>query len=184
MSLRNTRTAYGWIAIALHWIGAAAMIALWWTGENLEHAVGRPARLAALTQHISVGMLLFALLAARVIWTLTQPKPEPLETRKLFEVAAKVVQWAFLAVVAVLILTGPLAIWTVGRPVPVFDWFEIPSFMGRNHMAHEATEGAHKLVAELFLPLLAIHVLGALKHVVFDRDATLQRMLWVRRRNA
>jgi len=181
MSLGNTRTAYGWIAIALHWITAASMVALWYTGENFENAVGRPARILAYGQHVSVGMVLFAFLAAKLVSSFAQPKPEPLERNKWLQLAAKLVQWAFLALIAVLIVTGPLAIWFNGRPINVFDLVQIPSPLPRNHDLHEVSEWVHKRAEGLFLPLLALHVLGALKHIVFDRDATLQRILWVKR---
>lgn len=46
---------------------------------------------------------------------------------------------------------------------------------------HEAAEEIHGSVSKLFWPLIALHVAGALKRLVVDRDATLGRMLWVRR---
>ncbi len=179
--LTNSRAAFGWIAIALHWIAAAGMLVLWYTGEGFEHSVGRPARMAALGQHVTIGMVLFVFLAARVIWSLTQPKPEPLETRRIFVILARAVQWLFLAQIAVLILTGPLAIWSMGRPLELTNGLIIPSPLPRFHPLHEACEQVHALASNLLWPLLALHVLGALKHLVFDRDRTVQRMLWVKR---
>ena len=180
MQLGNTRTAYGWIAIALHWISAAGVIALYFLGETLEEAVGRPAKAAAMLNHVSVGVLVFTFLAARLIWSASQPKPAPLETRKWFALAAKVVAIAFLAMIAIQIITGPLIVWSGGRALQVFDWFAIPSpFPQRIRWLHEATELPHKLAPNLCWPLISLHVGGALKHLVSDRDKTLPRMLWV-----
>lgn len=180
MQLGNTRTAYGWIAIALHWISAVGVIVLYFLGDTLEEAVGRPAKAAAYLNHVSVGVLLFTFLAARLIWSATQSKPAPLETRKWFALAAKVVAIAFLAMIAIQIITGPLIVWSGGRALQVFDWFAIPSpFPQRIGWLREAAELPHKLAPNLFWPLLILHVGGALKHVVIDRDKTLLRMLWV-----
>jgi cytochrome b561 len=180
--LGNSRTAYGWAAIALHWISAGGMIALYFLGEQLEDAVGRPARMAAQTLHVSVGVLLSTFMAARLLWSFSQPHPEPLERNRFFRLAAMAVHLTFLAMIAVLIITGPLAVWSTGRPLQVFDWFAIPSpFATRMREVHEAAETVHGLASKLFWPLIILHVGGALKHLVINRDRTLQRMLWVRR---
>ena len=88
MALGNTRAAYGWAAIALHWISAVGVIVLYLLGEQLEEAVGRPAKVAAMASHVSVGMLFFTFLAARLLWSLSQPRPEPLEQRRVLRIAA------------------------------------------------------------------------------------------------
>ena len=182
MSLRNTRAAYGWAAIALHWISAVGVVALYLLGDQVEEAPDRAAKVAAQDLHTSVGVLLFTFLAARLLWSLSQPKPDPLETSRWLRLGAKVVQGLFLAMIAVLIVTGPLAVWSTGRPIAVFDLFSLPSpFPGRVRWLHEAAEEVHELASKLFWPLIALHVGGALKHLVLDRDSTVQRMLWPRR---
>ena len=181
MSLTNSRTAYGWAAIALHWISAAGVILLYFTGEQLEEAEGRAAKLAAMAQHVSIGMLLLSFLAARLLWSAAQPKPAPLETNRLFRLAAQWVQILFLAMIAVQIVTGPLVVWANGRAIQVFDWFALASpFPGKVEWLHEVAESLHKLAPNLLWPLLGLHVLGALKHLLIDRDATFRRMLWVK----
>lgn len=182
MSLANTRAGYGWVAIALHWISAVGVIVLYLLGERLEEAEGRAAKLAAMANHVSVGMLLFTFLAARLIWTATQPQPAPLEHNRALNIAAKAIQGLFLLMILVQIVTGPLVIWSNARGIAIFDWGMIPSpFPAKVPWLHEAAEVAHKLAPNVLWPLLALHVLGALKHAVIDRDATLRRMLWVKR---
>jgi cytochrome b561 len=181
MSLKNTRAAYGWAAIALHWISAVGVIALYLTGDAAGEAEGRSAKLAATAQHVSIGMLLLAFLAARLLWSLSQPKPVPLDSNPMLQFAAKAVQALFLAMIAIQIVTGPLAIWAGAQPIAVFDAFALPSpFAARVEWLQEAAEEIHELAPKLLWPLLGLHVLGALKHVIIDRDATLRRMLWVK----
>jgi cytochrome b561 len=182
MRLHNTRAAYGWAAIALHWITAAGVVALYLLGENMEEASGRAAKLAARDLHVSVAAMLFAFLAARVLWSASQPAPHPLERNRGLQIAAKAVQGLFLAMIVVLLITGPLAVWSTGRPIVVFDLFSIPSpFPARIRWLHEAAGEVHGAATKLFWPLIVLHVAGALKHMIVDRDRTLQRMLWVRR---
>jgi cytochrome b561 len=99
----------------------------------------------------------------------------------MLRLAAKAVQGLFLVMIAVLLVTGPLAVWSAGRPIEVFDVLAIPSpFPVRIDWLHEATEEIHGAATKLFWPLIALHVAGALKHLLLDRDDSLRRILWVR----
>jgi cytochrome b561 len=178
MSLTNTRQGYGWIAIALHWISAAGVILLYFLGEALEEAP-KAEKAAAFAQHVSVGMLLITFLAARLIWTATQPAPEKLEQDRRLQILSSAVQGLFLLMILIQIVTGPLVVWSNARPIAVFDLVQIASpFAVKVHWLHEAAETAHKIAPNAFWPLLGLHILGALNHVVINRDATLKRMLW------
>ena len=127
-------------------------------------------------------MLLIAFLAARLFWSASQPSPRPIEQNRVLRIAARAVQGLFLLMIAVLIVTGPLAVWSTGQPLQVFDVLAIPSpFAARVDWLHEACEEVHGAATKLFWPLIGLHVAGAVKHLVYDRDRTLQRMLWVRR---
>ena len=191
MQLTNTRTTYGWIALALHWIAAAGVIWLYLLGDrsadlmDLHTPEGRTAGLALRAEHVSFGALLFIFLAGRVIWALTQPKPAKLAKGRWIGLLARSVQYLFLAMIAVQIITGPAMVWLTAKPIQVFNWFAIPSpFHQRHRDWHEAIEPVHTYSAKLLWPLLILHVLGTAKSLVIDRDRTLQRMLWVRREHA
>lgn len=181
MPIRNTRVAYGWVAIALHWISAVGVAGLYLLGERMEAASGRAEKLQAQQLHVSVAVLLFTFLLARLLWSASQPAPRPLERQRVLRLVAKVVQGLFLLMIAALLITGPLVIWSAGRPIEVFDLFAIPSpFAARLDGLHEAAEEIHGAATKLFWPLIFLHVAGALKHLLLDRDDTLRRMLWVR----
>jgi cytochrome b561 len=181
MAIKNTRAAYGWAAIALHWISAIGVAGLYLLGERMEEAAGRAEKLAAQNLHVSVAVLLFSFLLARLLWSAAQPTPRPLERSRMLRLAAKAVQGLFLLMIAVLLVTGPLAIWSAGRAIEVFDLLSIPSpFPARIDWLHGATEEIHGAATKLFWPLISLHVAGALKHLLLDRDDTLRRILWVR----
>ena len=180
MSLINTKAAYGWIAIALHWISAIGVPLLYFLGEQMEHALTRPDKIAARNLHVSVAVLLFSFLAARIIWSATQTAPAPLEQKRALQILGKAVQGLFLVMVALLLISGPLTVWSTAKPLQVFELFYIPSpFPTRLQWLHEAGETVHKFASNAFWPLIILHVGGALKHLIIDRDRTVQRMLWV-----
>jgi len=182
MSLKNTRSAYGWVAIALHWISAVGVTTLYLLGDRMEEAVGRAAKMEARNLHVGVAVLLFTFLPARLFWSASQPAPESLEKSRPLQIFAKALQGLFMLMILVLLVTGPLAIWSGARPIQVFDLFSIPSpFPTRVQWLHLAAEKIHGASSKLFWPLIVLHAGGALKHAIIDRDRTLQRMLWVRR---
>lgn len=178
MSLTNTHRSYGWVAIALHWISAVGVIVLYFLGEALEEAP-RAAKAAAFAQHVSVGMLLITFLAARLIWTATQTTPEKLEHDRRLRIVAAAVQGLLMLMILIQIVTGPLVIWSMARPIVIYDWVQIAGpFSAKVPWLHEAAETLHKLAPNALWPLLGLHVLGVAKHVILNRDATLKRMLW------
>lgn len=182
MPLTNTRSTYGWVAIALHWISAIGVIALYLLGEQMEDAPDKVAKAAAQGLHVSVGALLFTFLLARIFWSLSQSPPASNERNRWFRIAARVVQGLLLLMIAVLIVTGPLAVWSAPRAIQVFDLFSLPSpFPARIDWLHGLAEDIHGLATKLFWPLIVLHIGGALKHLLLDRDETVQRILWVRR---
>ncbi len=182
MTWSNSRQAYGWAAIGLHWISAIGVIVLYLLGERMEDAATRAEKLAFEHTHVSVAVLLFTFLAARLMWSLSQPHPASYERNPWLRRISVGVHVLFMAMIAILLATGPLSIWSAPRPIPLFDLLVIPSpFPTRVEWLHEGAETVHALASNLFWPLLALHLAGALKHLLIDRDPTLQRMLWVKR---
>jgi cytochrome b561 len=181
MQLTNTKTAFGWVAIALHWISVVGVFWLFFSGDEAGEATTSEAKIPLMQYHISLGACFFLFLASRVIWSFTQPKPVSLSPSKL-DIVAKAVQHLFLAMIAILIISGPLAVWSNAYPIQVFDWFAIPSpFSVKNEGLHELAGTIHSTVRKAFWPLLVLHLLGVGKSLVINKDRTLQRMLWVKK---
>ena len=90
-------------------------------------------------------------------------------------------QWRLLAALLVLMVTGPLLVWGMGQPMQVFNWFAIPSPLSPSRQWHETTQTVHTIAAYAIFPLVGLHILGALKHALIDRDGVFRRMLVPRR---
>jgi cytochrome b561 len=59
----------------------------------------------------------------------------------------------------------------------VLDWFAIPGPFGELPALREASETVHGVASRLMIPLIGLHVLGALKHALFDRAVLRGRIL-------
>ena len=207
MRLADSRQGYGWISIAFHWVVAVAVFYLFFNGQDLEEGdrgregverafggggegarqfaegVARTGRDFAANVfepralHISIGMILLVLIVARIVWRLSQGSPPKGNDSPALNLLAFVVQWGLIAAIVVLVITGPLINWSVGQPIHVFDWFSIPSPLTASRGLRRTIQEIHGTAANLLIPLVGLHVLGALKHVFVDRDGVMRRML-------
>ena len=179
MSLHDTPTGYGSISRLNHWLGAALVLALLAIGLYFEDMPRGDAKIYWVKLHIAIGALAVPLLAFRVIWRVKNLHAGPAEFAQpvALQWLTRIVHGLLLLGIAVLIVSGPLMVWTGGRAIDVFGWFAIPSPTGEIHALHEALEVVHAFTAKVILFAVIGHVLGALKHLVFERDRLLGRML-------
>jgi cytochrome b561 len=180
MGATNGVAGYGWLSIALHWLAAAGVVAMFaiglmaeWAGE----AGDRERRAALMGVHISLGVTLFAILAVRVIAHYAQRQPAPLQQPRVLNWLAAATHHLILLAIVLLIVSGPLAVLSGGRGLNVWDIFTVPTpFAARNDAVHEAAEVVHAIGRYMLWIFVPLHVLGALKHLIFDKDHRL-RML-------
>ena len=65
-----------------------------------------------------------------------------------------------------------------GREIDMFGIFVIPPLpIGENTEAAKAIFGLHATGGNVFIYLIALHILGALKHTFFDKNGGIFRML-------
>ncbi|HKJ95554.1 MAG TPA: cytochrome b [Gammaproteobacteria bacterium] len=175
MQLRDNAVSYGTVTRWLHWGTATLivmMLALGWGRELFSEDAER----ALMSVHISLGIAILALAAARVAWRLMNPRRPPREA-DLTGRLATAVQWSLLALLLLMPLTGWLLVNGAGHVPGFFGLFSLPSLVGKSESMKELSEGIHETLPWVLVGVLALHILGALKHHYFDRDATLRRMV-------
>lgn len=181
MQWTNTREGYGWLAIALHWIAAIGIILLLTTGFRADFAGDagdRATRSALMGWHISLGATFALVFLARVFASYAQPKPTPPEQAPALKFLSSATHQLLLIAILIQVISGPLAVWSGGRAINVFDIFSLPTpFAERNEGVHEFAELLHGIGRWALVALISLHVLGALKHAMIDRDGVLRRML-------
>jgi cytochrome b561/polyisoprenoid-binding protein YceI len=184
MSLRNTFQSYGTIAKTLHWltaIGILTMVPLGLIAVDAPYAsaeeLTRKATLFSL--HKTVGVTLFCLAVLRILWAIAQPKPDALHPeRRVESFAAATVHWLLYGSLVAVPLSGWVhhaatdgfapVWWPFGQSLPL-----VPKTAG----VAEVAGGLHHVFLWALIAALALHVAGAVKHHLIDRDATLRRML-------
>ncbi len=181
MQWTNTKTGYGWLSIALHWLAAIAVIVMLVTGFQAGFAGDagdRAARSALMALHISFGASVALILLTRVISSYVQPRPAPPEQPPFLKFLSNTTHQVLLLAILLQVISGPLAVWSGGRAINVFDLFSLPSpFASRNQGIHEIAEVLHAIGRWTLVGAISLHALGALKHAIIDRDGVLKRML-------
>ena len=183
MLFRNTNTTYGILSVALHWILAVTVVALFVMGLwMVELNYYDPWYKRAPSLHKSVGMLLFMLGLFSLCWRLANPRPKPAPATKPFErKLANVAHLSLYVLVFAVSLSGYLISTADGRPVEIFELFSIPAFVSGIANQEDIAGEAHLTLAVVLVVVAALHALAALKHHFIDKDRTLKRMLGVSR---
>ncbi len=171
---------FGWISIVLHWLTAIAIVVLWFLGKGIAFAdadnVESQRRL-----HMSMGMLLWLLLAGRIVWRLRSGHPRARGLTDMTHRIAKFSHYILLAAVSLMLLSGPLMAWANGASIPVFGWFVVPGPFGESAAMRNVMHAIHLTSSNLILCVTLLHVAGAFKHLMFHDDEAFVRMLWPRR---
>ncbi len=151
---------YSILSIVVHWLAAIVVVALFFTHEGERGST-------AYLFHVSGGAITGLFLLWRVWHRVRRGNTRPPKQAAVFNLAARLVHWGLLVAIVVVVVSGYLLPWSLGRELDVFG-FGIPSPMGANRDVHEFVERVHDVSGHLFIPLVALHVLGAIKHAVFD----------------
>jgi cytochrome b561 len=168
-------------SILLHWLAAILIVALFVIGQMWEDAP-RDTRVMLRGLHFSIGLIAILIVGSRLVWRFAAADGAPdTAANGLFDRLATVVKHLLYLVMLVLIVTGPLALWTEGRALPFFGLFTLPSPLPEMKSVSLALETTHIITTKALVPLVALHVLGAFKHLIIDRDGVFLRMLLPRR---
>jgi cytochrome b561 len=189
---------YTAVAIALHWLIAAAIVAMifvgWWMTKAIDQPATAKAAYYTFQLHKSTGLTILALSLVRIAWRLGHKVPPlPAGMTGWEKFAARATHVLFYVLMLVMPLSGWLYAstgWSTPQnhafnvPTIYYGLFQVPHIPGlaelpdpRRAAAADVFHTAHEKLAWAILALLALHVAAALKHHFVDRDAVLTHML-------
>jgi len=193
MPLANSPDRYGSIAKALHWTTALlilALIPMGFIAKKLAEATqsGSPVvSIEVLTTlfstHKTLGVAVFFVALLRILWALSQSKPRALHPdRRLETLAAETVHWLLYGAIVLVPLTGWIHHAASTGFAPIWGPFgqDLP-MVPKSETLSELFAAFHFAAVVVMVLSLGLHIAGALKHQIIDRDTTLARMLPNRR---
>lgn len=185
MPIKNTHDQWGNVSKALHWLTVALLVWIAWLGLTMGDLPSGPGKIATYALHKSIGITLLALVLFRLGWRLYAGAPAALPGTPGWQ--DRLASLTHLALYA-LLLAMPLSGWILnsasGYPLQWFGLVNLPAIAGKDHDLHELAEGIHESLFWVLVVLVVAHVAAAFFHHLFQRDATLTRMLPGRRTRA
>lgn len=132
--------------------------------------------------HKAVGVLVGVAMLARLIWRLSVGVPRTLPTIPAWEArTAHIAHMILYLGVFAAVITGYLISTAEGEGISVFGLFILPATVTGEGPQADLAGRIHLLIGYGLIGLAAAHASAALKHHFIDRDATLVRMLGLRR---
>lgn len=169
--------------VVLHWIVAIIMIALLATGIYMEETDAR----ALYPWHKSFGVLIFAFVVLRVLWRIKNGWPTPIRDYTNFEKRlSRVVQYLLIIGTVLMPLSGFIMSAMGGHGVAMFgielvarnpNPADPEKVLALNAGVAKFAHSMHGLGGKIILISVILHLAGALKHHIIDKDGTLRRML-------
>lgn len=181
--MRDAQKQFSKITVALHWLVALGMVALLSVGIFMAETE----TYFLYPIHKSIGVLMFGLILARVVWRLINGWPVPVGDYQHWEhVLAKLIHWVLILGTLLMPISGMLMSGAGGHGIAVFG-FELLAMNPDPNDAHAVIalnktlaglgHEIHEWLAYILIASIALHIAGALKHHVLDKDGTLRRML-------
>jgi cytochrome b561 len=176
----TTVTRYHPLLVALHWILAVLVIGNLAAGMFVLDAMANsdPAKAGMIRLHMLGGFAIGAFIVVRLLTRVTTKKPPPAKGGRAAHILARVTHWAFYLVIIGMVVSGlgtaqlaglfPLL---QGQPVDLSRINEVPPIQG------------HRILANVLLGLIALHLAGTLYHYLAQRENPLARM-WFGKRAA
>ena len=171
------RLHYGTTAKFLHWAIVALLAVQYPIGWLMPDIHRGQTPGAAMTFHISFGIVILVLIVVRFVWRLTHPVAPESSLPAWQRLSSEAVHWMLYVLVLATTVSGWLFASFRGWAVSFFYMMPLPMLASDNAAAGKAIDGLHQAAEWSLLVLIGIHVATALVHLLIYRDRIMQRML-------
>jgi len=171
---------YGLTAKVLHWLIAAILVGQFAVGWLMPPVRRGMEPGTSMHVHISIGIVVLALIVLRLLWRLSHRVPPAAELPRWQAVASSAVHALLYLLVLITTLTGWFYASARGWTLAFFDLFPLPALSAQGSRVGRAIGSVHENLVWVLLALVAVHVAAALVHAFVYRDQVMQRMLFRR----
>lgn len=166
------------LMILIHWLMVIVLTLVFCMGVFVNNLDFSPLKIALINYHKWLGIIALILVMLRIAirvfyWKLI---PTPLPAPKIQILMAHLIHLMLYLCMLAVPLFGWLSSSSGGFPVVLFGLIPLPNLIHEDYALSEIFEEFHVFFAYLGLFCLILHVLGALKHVLIDKDETMSRM--------
>ena len=166
-------------AILLQWVVAFLLMTQFLIGLDMVDIPKGPdsTRPFWFNTHKSIGILLGCLILFRLYWRLRSGVPEsPAESPSWERIAARLSHMVLYFCMILMPISGLFGS-LFSKYDLLFVGIKIPKFFEHDEFIKELMTNIHQWTAYIFLAVICIHILGAVKHLVIDCDGVFERMM-------
>ena len=171
------RLQYGTTAKVFHWLIVALLLVQYpigWLMPDLHRDL-KPG--AAMTFHVSFGIVILLMIVLRLAWRLTHPVAPERSLPAWQQLSSEAVHWLLYVLVLGTTITGWMFASFRGWSISLFYLVPLPMLGSESAAAGKTIDGLHQAMEWTLLVVIGIHLAAALVHLLFYRDRVMQRML-------
>lgn len=172
----GSRTRFTPAQRALHWLMAAAILAMLFIGVGMVSTVtAKYLTLVSIHKPLGIAILVLALL--RLALRLKAGAPAlPRDLPEPMKLAAKVSHVLLYALMIAMPLLGWGMLSAASYPVELGGGWRLPAILPQSDALHTALWNAHRLLAFAFFAVILMHIAAALFHALVRRDGVFEAM--------
>jgi cytochrome b561 len=174
----STRLRYGLVAQAFHWSTVVLVAAAYLVSPgSSEQRVYSLASDLTRQMHETVGILIFAIVLARILWRMIDAVPEAAPMEPWMKYSAKLGHLALYALLIALPLTAIVGAWLEGHPLTLPGAGNFGPMLPQAHVVGQAVSYIHTILGNVIIWAAGLHAVAALFHHSVLRDNVLTSML-------
>jgi cytochrome b561 len=178
MPLTNTATRYGAVSQAFHWLTVVLVGAAYLLGPGgPESRVYLAARASEVGWHETIGVLVFAVVLARLLWRLIDRPPGDPSMAAWMDWSARAVHWLLYALLVAIPATAIIGAYLEGHPVTFLGLGAIGPFGPLSHDLGLTISDLHRSLGSFIVWVAGAHAAAALFQHFVMRDRVLVSML-------
>lgn len=177
MTVKSTKNQYGSGAVIFHWLTALLILSMVPLGIFMHELPNEGIKAALYRTHIAIGMIVFIVTILRIIWKFKDNKVSEMTSMPKFQrLLARGMQQLLVIIVLLAAVSGLTYITTSGLAAQLFfaeniNWPSPGDFTAAK---------THGVLTILLIPLMFLHILAALYHQYFVKDAIFNR-IWFKK---
>ena len=175
--LKNTSDSYGWGARLFHWTMFLIIAGLIIGGNIISDMPAGPDKTTLLGMHKSFGVVILFLAMCRLIWRLSNERPQDLGKNPLENKLGHAMHIFLYVLILEQPVIGILMSQSLGYPVNFFNMATLPTFVEKNAQRATTLLNLHSATGGVLAVAVTLHAAAALKHHFIEKDRTLLRMM-------
>lgn len=163
--------------IVLHWTTGLMFIAIFILGLYMVELPKGPDKFELIGLHKSLGALILIIAITRIVWRIKEGAIKPASIGSAWQNRlANIIHGLLMLATLTMPLSGIAMSVGGGRGADIFGW-QLIAKGDSIPWLQELGSMVHGLSVNIIIALLTLHILGAIKHQIIDRDNTMARML-------